>query len=53
MRRVFLIKKKCLHAFTLHLEDSSRQEDEPLDNKTDAVLSCPMCFTNLCYSCQR
>ncbi|CEP19246.1 hypothetical protein [Parasitella parasitica] len=35
-------------------EDSMRSnEDGPLDNKTDAILSCPMCFTTLCYSCQR
>ncbi|KAI8971239.1 E2F-associated phosphoprotein-domain-containing protein [Pilobolus umbonatus] len=23
------------------------------EEKTDAILSCPMCFTTLCYSCQR
>ncbi|KAI8642576.1 E2F-associated phosphoprotein-domain-containing protein [Parasitella parasitica] len=35
-------------------EDSMRlNEDGPLDDKTDAILSCPMCFTTLCYSCQR
>ncbi|KAI9275233.1 E2F-associated phosphoprotein [Helicostylum pulchrum] len=34
-------------------KDSSRTEDIPLDNKTDAILTCPMCFTTLCYSCQR
>ncbi|KAG2191475.1 hypothetical protein INT46_006375, partial [Mucor plumbeus] len=35
-------------------DDSKRPNEEgPLDNKTDAILSCPMCFTNLCYSCQR
>lgn len=28
-------------------------EEGPLDDKTDAILSCPMCFTTLCYSCQR
>ncbi|KAG1108391.1 hypothetical protein G6F42_016006 [Rhizopus arrhizus] len=35
-------------------DDSMRPNEEgPLDDKTDAILSCPMCFTTLCYSCQR
>ncbi|GAN04035.1 E2F-associated phosphoprotein-like [Mucor ambiguus] len=35
-------------------DDSMRSNEEgPLDDKTDAILSCPMCFTTLCYSCQR
>lgn len=34
--------------------DSSRNTaDVPLDEKTDAILTCPMCFTTLCFSCQR
>ncbi|KAL9555388.1 hypothetical protein MBANPS3_002387 [Mucor bainieri] len=36
------------------IDDSMRSAQEgPLDDKTDAILSCPMCFTTLCYSCQR
>ncbi|CAO3648233.1 unnamed protein product [Mucor fragilis] len=35
-------------------DDSMRSSEQgPLDDKTDAILSCPMCFTTLCYSCQR
>ncbi|KAI9477926.1 MAG: E2F-associated phosphoprotein-domain-containing protein [Benjaminiella poitrasii] len=37
----------------INLDSSKKEEDVPLDEKTDAILSCPMCFTTLCYSCQR
>ncbi|KAI8054199.1 E2F-associated phosphoprotein-domain-containing protein [Gilbertella persicaria] len=35
-------------------QDSSRTDQNiPIEAKTDAILTCPMCFTTLCYSCQR
>ncbi|KAI8888219.1 hypothetical protein K501DRAFT_282927 [Backusella circina FSU 941] len=35
------------------IEKDASGVDGPLDDKTDAILTCPMCFTTLCYSCQR
>ncbi|OBZ87927.1 E2F-associated phosphoprotein [Choanephora cucurbitarum] len=40
-------------AWVLKQIDQDASNDKPTDQKTDAILTCPMCFSTLCYSCQR
>ncbi|KAJ1973109.1 hypothetical protein H4R34_005188 [Dimargaris verticillata] len=42
-----------LSRYTTHSTKKGKQACAPPPRSTDAILSCPLCLTELCYDCQR